>query len=74
VSHRCINWESFALGLGPIRGEDGKLVFTSSMGERKLAGTVEDVGRTALGIFAEGEEYIARTVSIAGEHFVDAIA
>ena len=39
------------------------------MGERKLAGmAVEDVGRTALGIFARGEEYIGRTVSIAGEH------
>jgi uncharacterized protein YbjT (DUF2867 family) len=62
-------WENFALGLGPIRGEDGKLVFTLPMGERKLAGmAVEDVGRTALGIFARAEEYIGRTVSIAGEH------
>ncbi len=63
------NWENFALGLGPIRGEDGRLVFTLPMGERRLAGmAVEDVGRTALGIFARGEEYIGRTVSIAGEH------
>ena len=29
------NWENFALGLGPIRSEDGKLVFTLPMGERR---------------------------------------
>jgi uncharacterized protein YbjT (DUF2867 family) len=63
------NWENFAVGLGPIRGEGGRLVLTLPMGERRLAGiSVEDVGRTALGIFARGEEYIGRTVSIAGEH------
>jgi len=62
-------WENFAVGLGPTRGEDGKLVLTLPMGERRLAGiAAEDVGHTALGIFARGEEYIGRTVSIAGEH------
>lgn len=63
------NWENFAVGLGVTRGEDGRLVLTLPMGERRLAGiAAEDVGRTALGIFARGEEYIGRTVSIAGEH------
>jgi len=62
-------WESFAQGLAPTRGEDGRLVLTLAIGERRLAGiAAEDIGRTALGIFARGEEYIGRTVSIAGEH------
>jgi uncharacterized protein YbjT (DUF2867 family) len=74
------NWENFAVGLGVTRGEDGRLVLTLPMGERRLAGiAAEDVGRTALGIFARGEEYIGATVSIAGEHltgeqFADAFA
>jgi hypothetical protein len=68
------------VGLGVTRGEDGRLVLTLPMGERRLAGiAAEDVGRTALGIFARGEEYIGATVSIAGEHltgeqFADAFA
>jgi uncharacterized protein YbjT (DUF2867 family) len=63
------NWENFAQGLGPTRGQDGRLVLTLPMGERRLSGiAAEDIGRTALGIFARGEEYIGRTVSIAGEH------
>jgi uncharacterized protein YbjT (DUF2867 family) len=62
-------WENFGVGLGPIRGEDGRLVLTLPMGERRLAGiATEDVGRTALAIFARGQEYIGRTVSVAGEH------
>lgn len=62
-------WESFAQGFAPIRGEDGRLVLTMPIGERRLAGiAAEDIGRAALGIFARGEEYIGRTVSIAGEH------
>jgi uncharacterized protein YbjT (DUF2867 family) len=63
------NWENFAVGLGATRGEDGRLVLTVPMGERRLAGiAAEDVGRTALAIFARGAEYVGRTVSIAGEH------
>jgi uncharacterized protein YbjT (DUF2867 family) len=39
------------------------------MGERKLAGiAVADIGRTALGILKRGDEFIGRTVGVAGEH------
>jgi uncharacterized protein YbjT (DUF2867 family) len=63
------NWENFSVGLGATRSENGRLVLTLPMGERRLAGiAAEDVGRTALGIFARGREYIGATVSVAGEH------
>lgn len=65
-------WESFAL-FGPRRDDDGKLVLTLPMGDRKLAGIAsEDIGRTALGIFQRGDELIGRTVHIAGEHLTGA--
>jgi hypothetical protein len=39
------------------------------MGDRRLAGiAAEDVGRTAFGIFKAGQEYIGKTIGIAGEH------
>jgi hypothetical protein len=58
----------------------GSTMSRATMSRPRLAGiAVDDVGRTALGIFARGEEYIGRTVSIAGEHltgeqFADAFA
>lgn len=62
-------YEAFMRGLGPIRGEDGKLVLTLAMADAKLAGiAVEDIGRTALAIFRGGDRYIGETVSIAGDH------
>ncbi|MFJ8957810.1 NmrA/HSCARG family protein [Lentzea sp. NPDC102401] len=62
-------WEGFAQGSGPRRGEDGRLVLTLPMGDAKLAGiAAEDIGRTAYGVFAAGDEYVGKTVSIAGEH------
>jgi len=61
-------WEAFE-DLGPRRAEDGALVLTLPMGGRKLAGiAVTDIGRTALGIFKRGDEFIGRTVGAAGEH------
>ena len=63
-------WEAFAnFGLGPHRAGDGALVLSLPMGDRRLAGiAAEDIGRTALGILKRGEEFIGRTVGIAGEH------
>jgi uncharacterized protein YbjT (DUF2867 family) len=63
-------WEAFdTFGFGPRREEDGALVFSLPMGDRKLAGiAAADIGRTALGIFRRGGEFIGRTVGIAGEH------
>jgi uncharacterized protein YbjT (DUF2867 family) len=61
-------WEAFE-DSGPRRAEDGGLVLNLPMGGRKLAGNaVEDIGRTALGIFKRGDEFIDRSVGVAGEH------
>ena len=66
-------WEGFIQGSGPQRGEDGRLVLTLPLGEARLAGiAAEDIGRTAYGVFAAGDEYVGRTVSIAGEHLTGA--
>ncbi|MBT8396415.1 MAG: NmrA/HSCARG family protein, partial [Gemmatimonadetes bacterium] len=56
-------------GMGPQRGEDGTLAFNMPMGEKKMPSiAVADIGRAAYGIFKAGEEYIGKTVGIAGEH------
>jgi uncharacterized protein YbjT (DUF2867 family) len=61
-------WEAFE-NFGPRRTEDGTLVLSLPMGERKLAGiAAADIGRTALGILKRGDEFVGRTVGIAGEH------
>ncbi len=66
-------WEGFTQGSGPQRGEDGRLVLTLPMGEAMLSGiAAEDIGRTAYGVFAAGDEYVGKTVSIAGEHLTGA--
>lgn len=63
-------WEAFDnFGFGPRRAQDGALVLTLPMGDRKLAGiAAEDIGRTALGILKRGDEFIGSSVGIAGEH------
>ncbi|WP_018614519.1 NmrA/HSCARG family protein [Segetibacter koreensis] len=56
-------------GMGPKKGEDGKLTITLPMGDRKLAMiAAEDIGKCAYGIFKRGEELIGKTVGIAGDH------
>lgn len=63
-------WENFIyFGWGPTRGQDGKLAINIPMGERKLAGIAsEDIGKSAYAIFKRGNEFIGKTVAIAGEH------
>lgn len=63
-------WDNFIyFGLGPKKGEDGKLAITLPIGDRKLSGiAAEDIGRCAYGIFKRGEEMIGKTIGIAGEH------
>ena len=63
-------WENFILlGAGPKRGEDGVLVLAMPLGDAKLpAIAVEDIGRIALSVFERRDEYIGRTVGVAGEH------
>ena len=63
-------WENFIyFGVGPVRGADGKLAITFPMGNAKLPGiAVADIGKVAYAIYKAGDEYIGKTVSIAGEH------
>lgn len=63
-------WDNLIMfGMGPKKGPDGKLAFTLPMGDKKLPGiAAEDIGKCALGIFKNGQEYIGKTVGIAGEH------
>ena len=63
-------WENMIFfGMGPKKGPDGRLALTLPMGEKKLPGiSVEDIGKCAFGIFKRGQDFIGKTVGIAGEH------
>lgn len=63
-------WDNLIyFGMGPKKGEDGRLAFTLPMSDKKLPGiAAEDIGKCAYGIFKSGSEYIGKTVGIAGEH------
>ncbi len=63
-------WDNLiGFGMGPVKGPDGNYGFTLPTGECRVPGmAVEDIGRCALGIFERGDEFIGRTVGIAGEH------
>src|SRR5688572_9247433 len=56
-------------GMGPRKGADGNLVFALPMGDKKLPGiAAEDIGRCAYGVFKRGNEFIGKSIGIAGEH------
>jgi uncharacterized protein YbjT (DUF2867 family) len=63
-------WENFIyFGMGPQRGEDGKLSVTFPLGDAKMPGmAAEDIGKAAYGIFKGGDAFIGETVSISGDH------
>jgi uncharacterized protein YbjT (DUF2867 family) len=63
-------WDNLIhFGMGPKPGEDGSLVFTMPMGDRKLPGiAAADIGACAYGIFKRGGELIGKSIGIAGEH------
>jgi uncharacterized protein YbjT (DUF2867 family) len=67
-------WDNLIFfGMGPKKGPDGKLAITFPMGDRKLPGiAAEDIGKCAYGIFKKGDEFIGKTVGIAGEHLTGA--
>ena len=67
-------WENFIyFGMGPKKGEDGKLAITFPMGDKKLpAIAAEDIGKCAYGIFKKGREFIGKTIGVAGEHLTGA--
>jgi uncharacterized protein YbjT (DUF2867 family) len=70
ILYTSFYWENFIFfGLGPQRGEDGVLAVTYPMGDKKLPSmAVEDIGKCAYGIFKRGDEFVGKTVGIAGEH------
>ena len=62
-------FEGMTGGLGPVRDSTGEPVLTLPMADQPLSGiAVEDIGKTALGIFKRGTEFIGKTISIAGDH------
>jgi uncharacterized protein YbjT (DUF2867 family) len=63
-------WDNFvSFGMGPQKGPDGKLAITLPMDDKRLPGiAAEDIGKCAYGIFKRGDEFIGKTVGIAGEH------
>jgi uncharacterized protein YbjT (DUF2867 family) len=63
-------WDNFIyFGMGPKAGPDGTLAIGMPMGDRKLSGiAAADIGACAYGIFKAGNEYIGKTVGIAGDH------
>lgn len=67
-------WDNLIhFGMGPKKGADGKLAITLPMGKKKLAGiAAEDIGKSAYRIFEEGDEWIGKTVGIAGGHLTGA--
>ena len=62
-------WDNLYLfGLAPKKGDDGAYSWTFPMGDAKLPGiAAEDIGKAAYGIFKAGQQYIGKTVGIAGE-------
>ncbi len=62
-------WDNlYTFGLGPKKGDDGKLAWAFPMGTAKMAGiAAEDIGKVAYGIFKAGTEYVGKTVGILGE-------
>ena len=66
----CFYWDNMIyFGMGPKKGEDGKLALNLPLGDKKLPGiAAADIGKCAYGIFKGGSKYIGQTVGIAGEH------
>lgn len=64
------HWEAWVFGLGaPQPGPDGVLTAAMPLGDALLPGiAAEDIGRCAYGVFRSGEEFVGKTVGIAGEH------
>jgi uncharacterized protein YbjT (DUF2867 family) len=63
-------WDNFIhFGSGPKRGEDGVLRLVFPLADKKLPSmAVEDIGRTAYGIFKRGKDLIGKRIGIAGGH------
>jgi uncharacterized protein YbjT (DUF2867 family) len=67
-------WDNFIyFGAGPQRDENGTLVLTMPMGDKRLPGIAsEDIGKCAYGVFKRGNDFLDKTIGIAGEHLTGA--
>ena len=63
-------WDNFIFsGIGPKKGQDGKLAITLPMDDKKLPGiAAEDIGRCVYTIVKNREQHIGKTVGLAAEH------
>jgi uncharacterized protein YbjT (DUF2867 family) len=71
--HTSFYWENLIFfGMGPKKGDDGKLGFVLPTGDAPLPGiAVEDIGRCAYAVFRR-PDLVGKTVGIAGEHLTGA--
>jgi uncharacterized protein YbjT (DUF2867 family) len=62
-------WDNlYMFGLAPKKDDSWQYSWAFPMGNAKLAGiAAEDIGKCAYGIFKAGQQYIGKTVGIAGE-------
>src|SRR5207244_11082085 len=71
TSFDCDNLINF--GMGPKRNADGKLTFMLPTADSKMPTiAAEDIGKCSYGIFKRGDEFIGKTVGIAGQHLTGA--
>ena len=63
-------WDNlYMFGMAPKKGDDGAYGWTFPMGNGRLPGiAAEDIGKVAYAIFKIGQQYIGKTVGIAGEN------
>lgn len=61
-------WDNmYMFGLAPSKNDDGTYTWTLPMGTAKLAAiSAQDIGKIAYGIFKGGDEYVGKTVGVAG--------
>jgi len=62
-------WDNMIhFGLGPQRGDDGKLAISFPVGDKKMAGiSADDIGKCAYGIFKKGKQMAGKKVGAAGD-------
>ena len=63
-------WDNFIyFGLGPKKDQNGNLAITFPMGDKRLPGiAASDIGKCALGLLKKPQEFVGKTVGIAGDH------
>jgi uncharacterized protein YbjT (DUF2867 family) len=68
--HTSFYWDNMiTFGMGPARGEDGRLAITLPIADAKLPSiAASDIGGCAYGVLREGERWIGRSVGVAGGH------